>query len=84
MRPRRTTYCFDVIPKIFNNSYTFKKRGILSTLGIFNLKSGKRHVRLMPMNFSPKDLRTNPLQSGEVDAEQTPSLGLLSQGRVLN
>ena len=41
MRPRRATQCFDILLKIFNNSYTFKKRGILSTLGAFKPKNGK-------------------------------------------
>jgi len=61
MRARRATYCFDVLPKMFNNSYTFKNKGDHSTLGIFKAKNGKRRSRLMSTNFNPKDLRSNPL-----------------------
>jgi len=35
MRPRRATRCFDVLPKIFNNAYKFKKIEVLSTLSVF-------------------------------------------------
>ena len=84
MKPRRATHCFNVLPKIFNNSYTFKKLGVLSTSGIFKSKSSKRHARFMTMNFNLKNSKENPLQRGEVDAEQTPRLDLLSQARVLN
>jgi len=60
MRPRRVTHCFHVCPKIFNNFYTFKKRRVLITLGVFKNKNGKRYARLMSKNFNPKDLRANP------------------------
>ena len=59
MKLRRATYCSDVLLEIFNNSYTFKKRLVLSTWGIFKPKSGKRYATLMSMNFNPKDLRAN-------------------------
>ena len=63
---RRATHCFDVVPKIFDDSYIFKRRGILSTLGIFKPKSAKRHARLMSMNFNPMYLRENPLPGGSL------------------
>jgi len=66
MRARSNAHCFDVLPKIFSNSYTFKKRGVLSTLDVFKPRSGKRHPRLMSMNFNPYDLRENPSQEGRL------------------
>jgi len=62
MRHRRATQCFDVLPKIFNNSYTFKNRRVLSTLGVFKLKNRERHASVTSKNFNPKDLGETPLQ----------------------
>jgi len=84
MRPRRTTQCFDVLPKIFNNAYPFKRRGVLSTLGVIKPKNGKGHARVMTKNFNSKNWRTNPLQGGGVDVEQVPHLGLLSLVRIMS
>jgi len=53
------THCFDVLRKIFSSSSIFKKRGVLSTFGIFKPKGGKRHATLMSMNFSHEYLREN-------------------------
>lgn len=53
MRLSRATHCFDVLPKIFNNSYTFKKTGVRSTLGVFKPNGGKRRAKLTSQNFSP-------------------------------
>jgi len=47
MRPRKATHCYDSLLKIFNNSHTFKMRGVISTLGVFKPKNGKMHARLM-------------------------------------
>ena len=47
MRRTRATQYFDVFPKISYNSYTFKKRGVLSTLGVFKPKDGKGHTRFV-------------------------------------
>ena len=84
MTRRRATQCYAVLPKIFNNYYTFRKRGIHSTLGVFKPKNSKAHARLMSWDFNPKDLTANPLQRGGFDAEQVLSLGLPSQTRVLH
>jgi len=73
IRLRRVSHCFDVLPNIFNNFYTFKRRGVLSTLGVFKPKNGKGHARLMLKSFNPKHLRENPSQDGEVDAYKAPS-----------
>jgi len=40
IRPTSANYHFGACPKICNNSYTFKKRSVLSTLGIFRPKRG--------------------------------------------
>ena len=73
IRLRRVSHCFDVLPNIFNNFYTFKRRGVLSTLDVFKPKNDKRHTRLMSRNFNPKDLRRNPSQEEELDAYQALS-----------
>ena len=83
IRPRRARNYFDVLQKIFNNSFAFKNKGALSTFGIFKPKNGKTHTGFS-MNFYPKDLRENPLHGGGVDVEQTLTLDLTSQASVLN
>jgi len=49
VRPKRATYYFDVLSKIFNNCYAYKRRGN------FKAKGGKGPVRLMSMDLNPKD-----------------------------
>jgi len=67
MSPRSATRCYEALPKIFNNSYTFKRRWAISTLGVFKPKNAKSHAKLTSRDFNPKDLRANPSQLGEVD-----------------
>jgi len=45
MRHMRAMHYFDVLPKIFNNYYAFKKKGTHSTLGVFKPKYSKGPAR---------------------------------------
>ena len=57
MRPRKATHYFGALPKIINNSFTFKKGRVLSTLGIFKTKGGNKILSLTLMDFNPMGLR---------------------------
>ena len=52
MEPRRTDHRFRALPKIFNNFYTSKKGGVLSTLSIFKLK-GVQLVKFSVRGLQP-------------------------------
>ena len=84
MRLRRATQSYDVLTKTINNSYTFKKRRVLSTLDVFKPKKGKEHARVMSLNFNSRDLGANSLKGGGTVVEQVSSLGLLSLMKVKN
>ena len=71
-----------MVKKIGENTYKIELLGDLQVSTTFNVgdlspchEDDERHN---------EDLRANPLQGGEVDVEQTLSLDLLSQTRVLN
>ena len=69
-------------PKIINNSYKFKKGGVLYILGAFKSKGDNKLSRLESMGSNPKDLRENPSQFGEVNRYQDP-LGLTSRNDMV-
>ena len=55
IKPRRVAHCLLTLPEIFNNSYTFKKGGVLNTLGIFKPKGTNKLSMLVSIDFNPKD-----------------------------
>jgi len=64
VRPKTATHCFDILPKIFNNHYMFKKGWILSTLDILKHKHADKLSRSVLVDFNSKDLRSNLFKWG--------------------
>ena len=54
-----------VSPKAFNNSYMFKKGGIVSLMSYLKLKWCNNFLRLVPTDFKQKDLKETPFEEGE-------------------
>jgi len=63
MGPKRTTHYFDVLLKILNKSYVFKKGGVLSMLGIFKPKCGNKFLRWSD-RFQPQRFVVKSFSSG--------------------
>ena len=72
-----------VSPKSFNNSYMFKKGGTLSIMSFLKFNGCNKLSRVVCLDYKCNNLRTIPLQGGEIHIEQVPSLGLPSLVRVL-
>ena len=64
------------------NAYKIELPGDIQISAAFNV--GDLTPYLKGNEGHDENLRTNPLQVGGVDAEQLPSLGLLSLVRVMN
>ena len=58
-----------VSPKSFNNSYIFKKGGILSIMSFLKLNGYNKLSRVVYLDYKCKDMRSNLLQRREVDAK---------------
>jgi len=53
-------YFEKVAPKSFRNSYMYKRSGVFSIFGYFQIQRGIKYSRLVSVDFKPKDLRINP------------------------
>ena len=73
---------YKVVQKVGENAYKIKLPGDTQVSVTFNV--GDLTPYLEDDEEHDEDLRINPLQGGGVDAEQLPTLGLLSLVRAMS
>jgi len=68
---------------LFTDSYMFKKDGNPSIMSFLSLNGCNKLSRFIHLDHRCKDLRLNPLQEWEDDAEQAMKIDFFLQAKVM-